>query len=630
MWVAMVSLALSLMYSLLFVAKFFGESFFVLHQRSMVQYAVSGVLVSENLDPFIWGASIVLVSAWLLLGLYSNRGKGRLHVLLVLVSCVLVGLSGLGLFGVLPLVLASGLLVVLSTFLSRSCFGVSRLSAGKSLVIGVVLVFVFVELAGLVLFNAPAVLNLDPQLSGVAVHWRLVELSFSNLAYPFLPYAYLCFIVLGVVAFVAKVSLTASFSEKFRGKRFIQFASRFKEVIESCKGQECDPLSGRFPLVLAILISFVVSSLLVVITVLPWINPTYRVVSVDAAFYYPRVVHMRLLDANSALTWAFGTDRPVFFVFLTLASFVVPLLHLVQFFPALLIPMFCIVSVLVLRLFCRLREALVYTALLAPFSVPALGLIYSGYFANMLAVILVYVYFILLVKVVRVWSSLGFFGLLGVSVLILFTHLGTWFVFAVSLGAFLFLEWRLAVRDRGLWQGFKVKATFVGVTVVVGLVCDFVRQTLFPFSTLAFVSQSVSSSFGFPNGAFILNGLRVTTDFHLGGVFANQLLIVLSIVGFLFMLSFKSEVSNFLVSWVFVASVYMLFASGEYVFNRFLFMMPSAVLSGLGLFFIVRLGAYRSKGLRVPKFGVAVLVLVFVLLVLVNGGLRYVLNLNAV
>jgi len=74
----------------------------------------------------------------------------------------------------------------------------------------------------------------------------------------------------------------------------------------------------------------------------------------------------------------------------------------------------------------------------------------------------------------------------------------------------------------------------------------------------------------------------------------------------------------------------MLFASGEYVFNRFLFMMPSAVLSGLGLFFIVRLGAYRSKGLRVPKFGVAVLVLVFVLLVLVNGGLRYVLNLNAV
>ena len=76
------------------------------------------------------------------------------------------------------------------------CFAVS---AVKRLVVGVVLVSVFVEVAGLVLFNAPSVLNLNPQLSGAAVHWNLVELSFMNLAYPFLPYAYLAFIVLGVV-----------------------------------------------------------------------------------------------------------------------------------------------------------------------------------------------------------------------------------------------------------------------------------------------------------------------------------------------------------------------------------------------------------------------------------------------
>ena len=197
-WVATVPLALSLVFSVLFVARFFGESFFVLHERSMVQTAVSGVLVSELLDPFIWGVCVVLVSVWLLWGgLYSNRGKaGGLGVLFVLVSCVLVGLSGLG-FGVLPLVLASGLLVALSICLSRGCFGVSRFSAVKRLVVGVVLVSVFVEAAGLVLFNAPSVLNLNPQLSGAAVHWNLVELSFMNLAYPFLPYAYLAFIVLG-------------------------------------------------------------------------------------------------------------------------------------------------------------------------------------------------------------------------------------------------------------------------------------------------------------------------------------------------------------------------------------------------------------------------------------------------
>jgi len=456
-------------------------------------------------------------------------------------------------------------------------------------------------------------------------------LSLSNLLYPLLPYGYLLFIVLGVAAFSWKVLSTTFLGGRWKSNWFSRVAARLRGTFSSFKEQAYEPLGGRFPLSAAVLVSVVVSSLFVVITVLPWVNPTYRLVSVDSAFYYPRVVHMRGLDVNSALTWAFGTDRPVFFVFLTLLSYVVPLLHLVQFFPALLIPLFCVVSVFVLRLFCRLREALVYTALLAPFSITALGLLYSGYFANMLAVILVYVYFILLLKVFRSWSSLGLFALLGVSVLILFTHLGTWFVFAVSLGGFVFLEWRLAVQDRSLWQSFKWKASVVGASVVVGLVSDFVRQMLIPFSTASFVSNMVGSSFGFPNGAVILNGLRLTTDFHLGGSFANAPFILLSIVGLLFMLSFKSEMSNLLVSWVFVSCVYMIFASGSYdvyVFNRFLFMMPSLVFSGLGLSLVVRF-ASGSKSSRFQKIWVELLIIVFVFLVLLNFGLNYVTNLNA-
>ena len=75
--VATVPLALSLVFSVLFVARFFGESFFVLHERSMVQTAVSGVLVSELLDPFIWGVCVVLVSVWLLWGFILESREGR-------------------------------------------------------------------------------------------------------------------------------------------------------------------------------------------------------------------------------------------------------------------------------------------------------------------------------------------------------------------------------------------------------------------------------------------------------------------------------------------------------------------------------------------------------------------------
>jgi len=74
----------------------------------------------------------------------------------------------------------------------------------------------------------------------------------------------------------------------------------------------------------------------------------------------------------------------------------------------------------------------------------------------------------------------------------------------------------------------------------------------------------------------------------------------------------------------------VLFASGEFVFNRFLFLMPWVVFSGLGLSFLVRFGVYASKESRAKKLGFELLIIGFVFLVLLNFGLRYVSNMNVV
>ena len=169
----------------------------------------------------------------------------------------------------------------------------------------------------------------------------------------------------------------------------------------------------HFPLIIAVLISFVVSCLFVVITVLSWINPTYRLVSVDSPVYFQWLTQMRGLNVNSALSFALINDRSAFLIFTYVLSFLVSPINIMQFMPALLIPLFCIVSLFVVRLTCGFREAWVYTVLMVPFSLQALGLIYSGYFANILAVIFVYIYFILLLWVFRSRSSLGVFGLLS-------------------------------------------------------------------------------------------------------------------------------------------------------------------------------------------------------------------------
>ncbi len=285
------------------------------------------------------------------------------------------------------------------------------------------------------------------------------------------------------------------------------------------------------------------------------------------------------------------------------------------------------VSLLVLRLFSGFRDIWVFGVLLVPFSFQALGLIYSGYFANMLALILVFAYFVVFFRALSSWSSLWVFGLLGASELILFTHSWTWFVFALSLGMFLFLEWRLAVKKTSLWSRFKLKAILIGATIVVGLLSDFARKMLFPMSSTTSVFQTVQTSLSYPNAGFLLNGLRQTVNFDLGGVFANQLLIFLMIVGFLFLLTFKSEISNLLTSWIFVASVSILFASANFVFDRFLFLMPSIILSALGLSFIVRFGC-GFNGSKKRKYAVEALIVLFVFLVLLNGSLRYLFNIN--
>jgi hypothetical protein len=520
--------------------------------------------------------------------------------------------------------LVSALLLVFCIAFSSGFFGVSRFGLFLRILFGAILIASFFEVAALVLFNVPVALNLGFGAAGL--HWGNVELTFSNFAYPFFPYVYLVFVLFGVAAFVVKAAPTRWLVTKIRSKQ-LELLHRLSGVFRPSWDGDLEFLNSRFVLILAAVVSAAVSCLFVVFTVLPWTNPTNMLVSVDSPTYYQWIVYMHSVNVNSALSFAFANDRALFLVLAYVLSFFASPLAVVQFVSALLIVLFGVTSLFVLRLFCRSRAVWVFGVLLVPFSFQALGLIYSGYFANMLALILVLVYVILFFRVLSNWSSLGFFALLGVSLLILFSHSWTWYIFALSLVAFMFLEWRQAMQDKRLWNRFKLKAAFIGATVVVGLSLDLVRGLLSSVSSAGSVFATAQSGLSLPNGAYLLSGFRETADFVLGGVFANQLLVFLSFVGFLYLLKFKSEVSSFFVSWIFVACVAIFFAAQNFVFDRFLFLMPWVVLSSFGLFYVVRLIGSRFGSKR-WRLCFVLLILVFVFLVLFNGSLRYLFNIN--
>jgi hypothetical protein len=77
--------------------------------------------------------------------------------------------------------------------------------------------------------------------------------------------------------------------------------------------------------------------------------------------------------------------------------------------------------------------------------------------------------------------------------------------------------------------------------------------------------------------------------------------------------------------------VSILFAAGDLVFVRALFMLPWVIFSSLGLTFVFRFVGSKVGGVlgfRDWHLWVVLLVLPFVFLVLLNGSLNYLFNIN--
>jgi hypothetical protein len=628
------SLALASIYSFFYVATRLGLRYFVLSNRGMIEHTTSGNILPGLWDVVVWAIALFVVLIFLStrLSLGMVEEKCRILFRVGLFACFFSFLLGvslviLGFINVVTLSLTSLFLLCLCFGFSGSLFGIGRSALLFRVLLGGLLVVLLIEVACFILFSAPVAFGFD--VGALGLHWGLVELSFSNAAYPLLPYAYLLFVLVAVGGFVFRLfpNVWRSLVNRVRGLSFVECLSGFFDFGEVGRFG-FGFLQGRLVVALAVVFSSVLSCLFVAFTVLPWSNPTGMLVSVDSPVYYNWISHMRSVDVNTALSFAFSNDRALFLLLCYVLSFFIPTLLVVQFAAALLLVLLSVVSVFVLRIFTNSTVVLSLGALLVPFSFQGLGLIYSGFFANMLALIFVFAYVALLFKLLAKWSTLGFLILLGVSIFILFSHSWTWFIFAVTLSLFLILELRSASANP---PRFKDKTMLVGATIIVGLLIDLLRKAISPVSSTGSVFSAAQSSLGFPNIAYLISGMRESVDFVLGGVFANQLLVAVGLIGLFVLLKIKSEVSNFFVAWICVGCASILFAANSLLFNRALFMVPWILLSSFGLASIV---AFVRRRLQVDKcsgygrFLEVLVVLVFIFLVLLNSSLRYLFNIN--
>ena len=628
-WIVYLSLGVSLVLSLLYLANFLDIKFFILVNRGMIEQGISNSLFSPILDTLIWVISIFLVASLVFYRLYRSAISVASRFTFYVIGLFVVGLTILVVFNVVSLVLlclVSVLLFLLCFAFSKQVFEVGRFGLFVRLIFGATFPILLVELSALILYNAPLAVNLTPNPFSWAIHWNNVQLSLSHLSYPLLLPTYLVFISLGILAFISKSLRVKWLTEKIKTEVVSKLSERLDSVLSLKNGLEVGLLNNRWVIFFAVVVSAAVSCLFVIFTVVPWTNPTGMLVSVDSPSYFTWIDHMHSLDVNNALSFAFSNDRALFLVLGYGLSFFTSPVVVLQLISAFLIVAFGLVTFLLLRLVIGVRSVWVIGSLLVPFSFQSLGLIYSGYFANMLALTLVFVYIVLFFRLLNRWSTLGFFGLLLVSACILFSHSWTWVIFALSLVLFLFLEWRQsAVRvDFGR---FKMMSVYIAFTLAVGLFCDFSRGLLGPVSSYASVVGTAKTSLGLPNAGFIVAELGDAVSFVLGGVFSSFILILLAIVGFVVLLRLKSPISRFLLCWVFIGCVSILFAGEGFVFDRSLFLVPWVVFCALGLFFVVS-SFINQIGSERWRFWLFLCLLTVIFLELLNSSLGYVFNIN--
>jgi hypothetical protein len=626
-WVVVFSLAVCTTYSLLYLAKSAGVSFFLLINRGMTQFYISSDLFSNTFASFLWGGFLLAILVFLCYGIWTL--KLRLRTWLAAVS--IFALLALWVCLTILSVVTPLSLIALTAIVSLAAFKIlvklaPNFSLIKNYLLCVLMVAFFVEFLTLIIYNVPTALNFSPQTSVNFSLLNMTELSLSNVAYPFLWLTYLLLASLAIIAFVCKSLPTKTMSKTngaMRGKSISRIIEKFDRV---CRSQSELKVSHRI-LAVALLFSIVFSFLFVVFTILPSTNPTNMLVSVDGPRYYEMINHMRSGDLNYAFSYAFSNDRTTFLLLGYGLSFLIGTVNVVQLASALLISAFCVVCFLVTGFFVGIPYARVFGVLMVPFSFQALGLIYAGYYANMSALIFVFLYFFVLIKMGQRLSIVGVLSLFCLSILILFSHSWTWFIFALSLIGFLILE--RSASDRMI--NLRLSTALIGGCIGVGIVIDLARRFLFSTSSTGSVFATVSSSLGFPNPVYLFSGLKDTVNFTLGGVFANQLLVLLTLAGFVVLLKHNSGISRLLLSWIVVACLPIFFASSSFVFDRSLFLIPSAILASLGLSIAVGFFSYDYRGTgKSVRIRTLLIVLGFVFVTLLNFVIRYLYNINII
>ena len=309
-----------------------------------------------------------------------------------------------------------------------------------------------------------------------------------------------------------------------------------------------------------------------------WINGLRNLPNIYDYFY-----HIFIYDSLG--------DRPLTLTLMSVLVSSVPgnNIGIIQYMPILLGPL------LVMAVFFLTKELTsnVIPALIAAFltavSFQVLIGIYSGFYANWLALILGYFSFVFLFKYLR-HGKINRINLLmytSLVILAMLSHVYTWTILTVITGIFLTISYKLISFSR---RRILVASLCLLVTIIMDIARIYVTGA--SSSGLQETIYLMNSGLGIDEFYQRWNNLTFTSQIFVGGIFSDIVIYVL-VLSWLFRSRIMEPVTIFFMTFMSIGII-PLFLGDEIIQSRVLYDIPFQIPAAMALFFMMKNVAGRT------------------------------------
>src|SRR5205809_330427 len=388
---------------------------------------------------------------------------------------------------------------------------------------------------------------------------------------------------------------------------FVRFISEpFLKVVSSIKTTSLSDAAKTLKILshprLMLAIGLCVSALLAFAPYRPDLNPTGSLVGIDSPLYLGWISQMLARPLPQALQYSFveGLEgsRPLLLVLLYLvASAGISPSQILEYLPMVLAPLLSLSIYTFVRYGNGSARFAGLSALFGSVSFYSTVGLWGGYYANWLALILVYLFLTCLLIFSRSPSAVKYCAMYILSVAMFLTHPYTWVMIVLVSLVFSFSLWRETSN--------LVHVKSIIAIITTGIVLDIVKS--WAFATQSVTAQWPSSA---ANGAGSLlafwNNLVEALLYTHGGLLGNWLMMGLGLVA-VFTLRSKDWLECLLLLWVGVASMPFP-ALDSYLEARILYDLPIPVLTSIAV--VSLLSQIGARNIRWPGFVLMLLIVV--------------------